>query len=170
MCKECGATHHILLHKPSEQLESPPVMSLQSTIRHPVNRAPKAFMGTARIWASSNGNRQEARLLFDTGSAISLISQRLADTFRAKFMPSSNSIQGLGDSHISCTSLVYIQLRPLQGNTNEYIPVRCHIIDNIMSDGCLQTDINLKELSFIKTKSPLADPHLGKLGKIDLLL
>ena len=127
-------------------------------------------MGTAHIWACSNGNRQEARLLFDTGSAISLISQRLADTLRAKCMPSSYSIQGLGDSHIPCTSLVDIQLRPLQGNTNEYIPARCHIVDNIMSDGYLQKDINLKEPSFIKTKSPLADPHLGKLGMIDLLL
>ena len=126
-------------------------------------------MGTAHIWACSNGNGQEARLLFDTGSAIS-ISQRLADTLQAKRMPSSDSIQGLRDSHTPCTSLVDIQLRPLQGNTNEYIPVRCHIVDNIMSDGYLQTDINLKELSFIKTKSPLADTHLGKLGKIDLLL
>ena len=142
---------------------------MQSSIRHPVNRAPKALIGTTHIWVCSNGNRQEARLLFDTGSAIS-ISQRLADTLQAKCMPSSYSIQGLGDSHIPCTSLVDIQLRPLQGNTNEYIPVRCHIVDNIMSDGYLQTDINLKELSFIKTKSPLADPHLGKQGKIDLLL
>ncbi len=130
-----------------------------------------AFMpATALATVSVPGRQCKARVLMDTGSGITLISNRLAQSLKAKKQRSVHEITGLnGTKCVTSKNEVFCILSSANETGGEEVVIRAHVVDQITSDYALQDLSSIRSLPFLQGKQ-LADPEFGKSGRIDLLL
>ena len=105
----------------------------------------------------------------DSGSSITLVTARLANSINAPKIKSCKIIRGMQNSTVARSShVVRLTLEPLSGSSNESVIVLAHVIDWI-------TDIEPLDLSSLRNQpilrgKHLADPELGRFGMVDILL
>ena len=105
----------------------------------------------------------------DSGSAITLVTARMANSINAPKIKSHMVIRGMQNSIVARSShAVRLTLKPLSGDPHESVIVLAHVVDWI-------TDIELQDLSSVRDQpflqgKPLADPELGQFGMVDVLL
>ena len=175
-CRECGERHHTLLYKPiktsAKPADSPaaPSTSGSSAVMrlNGVQSATSTVFETAIAKVSTGHAVRTARLLFDSGANISLITNRLAITLKAKRIQSYKEISGFGGNRVSNLA-VEIELGSAYKIRGRHVRVRCQVVDDIYPDWPGQDLSKIAGMSFLKNKQ-LADPGLGEKGKIDILL
>ena len=105
----------------------------------------------------------------DSGSSITLVTARLANSINAPKIKSYKIIRGMQNSTVARSShAVRLTLEPLSGSSNESVIVLAHVVDWI-------TDIEPQDLSSLRNQpflrgKHLADPELGRFGMVDILL
>ena len=112
-CKRCNKRHHTLLHReevtpsrttassvPAETPANPSTSNLvttQATMAGPVNGKVTTLLMTCELLVDVQGCRQNARALIDTGSSISFITCRLANSLQAKKIPRTTTLWAFKD-------------------------------------------------------------------------
>lgn len=168
-CKTCGKKHHTTLHTerhsaPTKEPEEPEATSM--VVKPYGSSVPPRVGATAIVVVAAEGLCQRACAQFDSGSTVSLITKKLAQTLKAPKIP--NSGVKLWGATGSGSSPYKVQIT-LIGKQGEEIIVEPHVQDSI---ACSSTRLNLKELRklpFLKGL-PLADPECQSMSRIDLLL
>ena len=124
--------------------------------------SPAQFPVTALATVSAGPLSRRARILIlvDSGSAITFVTARLANSINAPKIKSRMVIRGMQNSTVARSShAVRLTLKPLSGDPHDPVIVLAHVVDWI-------TDIELQDLSsvhdqpFLRGK-PLADPGAG---------
>lgn len=178
-CKTCGELHHTTLHKdrtpqkakensapPAKESKPERAEATSVMVKNSGGVIPPRVSATAMVVATAEGLCQRARAQFDSGSSISLITKKLAQTLKAPKIPNSGvklcGITGSGNSP-------YKVEITLIGRHGEHIVIEPHVQDSIVGTS---TRLNLKEirkLPFLKDL-PLADTEYLSMSRIDLLL
>ena len=128
--------------------------------------SPAQFPVTALATVSAGPLSRRARILMDSGSAITLVTARLANSINTPKIKSRMVIRGMQNSTVACSShAVKLTLKPLSDDPHESVIVLTHVVDWI-------TDIELQDLSSVRDQPflRLADPELGRSGMVDVLL
>ena len=157
--RDCGSTHHTLLHAEREPTPSSEVavnviaVSEPSTVTQtdslpdaepasdkvsinaisidnaPVDRR-MSTLYTAFVEVHANTACQSAKLLLDTEAQIFLISMRLASNLTAKRVINDLSMSGV---HMGCPHIVNVMVAPVDGDSNDYILVSCQVVDSSLN-------------------------------------
>jgi hypothetical protein len=173
-CKLCQKPHHTLLH-----IENPPTSTTPSpgltTTPNPnpktphvsanviASLAPNSLLMTCRIMVEVN-----ARVLLDSASSASFVSERLVKSLCLPRLHQTTTICGVaGLTRNSLQSLTNLSISSPRTNfkfniTAIVVPrVTCDLLVHPVSFGPTWTHLN---------DIPLADPHSGTPGRIDILL
>ena len=122
---------------------------------------------TCQVIAEVNGRQQRARALVDTGSTISLVTSRLANSLRVRKNAETTTITGIEStqaptSHHS-TDII------LRSAVNGQVIVHAAVLSTITTDLPTQHLPAVRKLPFLK-ELDLADPQFDRPGRIDLFL
>ena len=132
-CKRCNKTHHTLLHReqvtpnrttassiPAETPANPSTSNLvtsRATMAGTVNGKATTLLMTCELVVNVQGRGQKARALIDTGSSISFITCRLANSLQAKKIPRTTNIVGIQGQKVSSSQcMVDLNLIPSTGS------------------------------------------------------
>ena len=176
LCRECGKHHHSLLHRQrsSSRTEnntaSPPVTA--STNAHaasscnPSREEARVVLGICQVTVASKGRQQKARALLDSGSHMSFMTSRLAQSLKVKKIRDPTRLTGISETEVpDCLFKAELSLLP-----NGYFPITLQavIIPKITGDLPGFHLNRVRNLPFLQGL-PLADPNLDHPGRIDLL-
>ena len=130
-----------------------------------------AYMPTTALATVSVPGRQcKARVLMDSGSGITLITSRLAQSLKAKKHRLVHEITGLnGTKCLTSKYVVNFTLSSACDTGGEEIAIQAHVVNQITSDYGPQDLSRIRALPFLEGKQ-FADPEFGHSGHIDLLL
>lgn len=104
----------------------------------------------------------------DTGSTVTLITTKLANSLRARKRKSSMIVHGLfGVSNMKHE--VEVNLGAVHGQEEQDVPVTAQVIDTITTPCPANQLMDVKSMSFLQ-ELQLADPHFDSPGPIDVLL
>ena len=185
-CQKCQKLHHTLLHQPQETTSSRAMSSNSSNVQLPNAEPVAAASNAATTRISSNvllmtcrvlviapdGSTVNARALLDSGSTVSFVSERLAQTLRLPRSQQQATIYGVaGLAHgNTMQSIGTFIISPTTCNSRrKEISVTAVIVPRVTYNLPLKSvelDTKWKHLSDIQ----LADPEFGSPSKIDLLL
>lgn len=179
-CKVCQKPHHLLLHidiPPTSVAPSPdPTTSPNPSPKTShvsataaASLAPNSLLITCRVRVKApDGSTVNARALLDSASSASFVSERLVKNLSLLRLHQATTICGVAvltrDSLQSLTNLPILSPRV---NCEFYITaivvprVTCDLLVHPVSSGPTWTHLN---------DIPLADPHFGTPGRIDILL
>ncbi len=180
-CRVCGKRHHSLLHRsrPSAQTtnESTTTESINAQASSSTNAhtAPssnttrgeaKVVLGICQVTIESRGRRQKARALLDSGSHMSFITNRLAQSLKVKRIHEPTQLTGISQTEIpTCPYKAELSLLP---DGHDSIPMTAVIISKITGDLPGFPLHGVRNLPFLQDLT-LADPNFDKPGRIDLL-
>ncbi len=126
------------------------------------------FLATAITNASSPYCQQQVRVLFDPGSQVSMISERLVSALRLKHHHRILQYEGINASGTS-KYVVDIDLSSIHPSAESHnITVSCHVVPKLGTQHPPPNADQLLQLPCIRGKKPLADPELG--GPVDIFL
>ena len=133
-CRKCGEKHHTLLHKPiktsAKPADSPAASSISDSSAdmrlNGFQSATSTVFETAIAKASTGHAVRTARLLFDSGANISLITNRLAVTLKAKRIQFYKEISRFGGNRVS-NRAVEIELGSAYKIGGRHVRVRCQV-------------------------------------------
>lgn len=191
-CRKCGSRkHHTTLHFENEHFEkSVPINSnryrnetatpgadiaASSSIAFDNNnsfaaqqRSGTVMLGTALIEVRArDGTHKKFRALLDSGSEISIISQK---SFNVLNLPKINSdvvINGIGNTQVANNGIAQLFLNPI-GNSDICLTVDALILPKIC-DKIPAYPLDSKSWKYL-LGLPLADPHYYIPNEIDVLL
>ncbi len=125
---------------------------------------------TALAMVSVPGRQCKARVLMDSGSGITLITSRLAQSLKAKKHHLVHEITGLnGTKCLTSKYVVNLILSSASVVEGDEVAIQAHVVNQITSDYGPQDLSAIRALPFLEGKQ-LADPEFGHSGRIDLLL
>ncbi len=146
-CRVCGKRHYSLLHRsrPSAQTtnESTTTESINAQASSSTNAhtAPssnttrgeaKVVLGICQVTIESRGRRQKARALLDSGSHMSFLTNRLAQSLKVKRIHEPTQLTGISKTEIpACPYKVELFLLP---DGHDSIPMTAVIISKITGD------------------------------------
>ena len=186
-CQKCQKLHHTLLHQPRETTTSSHAMSSNtSNVQLPITEPVVAASNAATTKISSNVllmtcrvliiapdcSTVNARALLDSGSTVSFVSERLAQTLRLPRSQQQATIYGVaGLAHgNTMQSIGTFIISPTTCNSKlKEISVTAVIVPRVTNNlplKSMELDAKWKHLSDIQ----LADPDFGSPSKIDLVL
>ena len=130
-----------------------------------------AYMPTTALATVSVPGRQcMATVLMDSGSVITLITSRLAQSLKAKNHRLVHEITGLnGTKCLTSKYVVNFTLSSACDTGGDEIAIQAHVLNQITSDYGPQDLSRIRALPFLEGKL-FADPEFGHSGRIDLLL
>lgn len=166
-CQECGKKHHTLMHLPSwSSTRSDSTVNTVNTVN-----ARYVLPITAIVTVSSEGLDQKARALLNTGATVSLITQSLANTLKARRISNSSiSISGVSGS----TRTLYQVELTLAGDErvgcqDDRVNLRAHVVKDI-SPPSTKVDVQkIFSMPFLDGL-PLADANYHSSAVIDMIL
>lgn len=170
-CHECKRRHNTLLHLPSQSHSHSPAES--SSVVNSVHTVEAKYVlpVTAIVNVMSGGLEQQARALFDTGAAMSLISKSLATTLNAKCISNSS----ISITSVTGTSKTLYQVElTLAGDErvgcqDGRVHLRAHVVDHIAPSTSTADVQKILAMPFLKGL-PLADPSYTSSAAIHLIL
>ncbi|CAG7832840.1 unnamed protein product, partial [Allacma fusca] len=114
-CKSCDGKHHNLLHREKTTNEKPDNSDTQGTSNEPpksslcaLGSSKSVFLSTAIVKVSDGYSSEYARVLFDQGSEVSLITREFCDRAKLKMInnPSPTSLIGINEKPIELNKVV----------------------------------------------------------------
>lgn len=179
-CRKCHKRHHTLLHReqaPSQtensnaEAKEPTNNSIsdsssQVALSTSFSNRSLILLSTASVQVSdSHGNKHKAKVLLDSGSQASFITQNLFDKLNLKKSTVNVAVSGINQNALSIDSRAEIEVGSIHSDFVKTIS--CLIIPKIASLTAIPVDIS--SLAIPKNIS-LADPEFNKDGEIDILI
>ncbi len=180
-CKTCSGKHHSMLHvednkhTTSSGSNTSPTSSNSSsnsqpeiTLALPVPR-PTAILWVCKVLVEQGGRSCVVRGIIDTGSTISLITEKIVKSLKLQTTPTSTDLSGVGSTPAGTIKAeALITLKSLHDPTTQPISMRAAVIRSIVGD---KPTTNLKDVDTSFTESiTLSDPNFQTPGGIDILL
>ena len=158
----CASSHHTLLQQaPSSTTET------AKSNRVSVNFTPfnfdKSVLRTILADVKTDHVSQTAKILFDEGSEISLISSRLARSLEAKLTPFPLTVDGVGSAAFHSR---YATTVSIHCSNSKLVSVNCHVMEPLNSRADLH---RFKHQLSSRGLKPWADPTPSAPTKVDLI-
>ena len=177
-CRECKRKHYTLLHhsatisRPSDSTDIQQSAVSQSAVSQSAGVTSASslhaqtdtggsdlssvqFPVTTLATVSSGCLSRRAHILVDSGSSITLVTARLANSINAPKIKSCKRIRSMPNSTVARSShAVRLTLEPLSGSSNESVIVLAHVVDWI-------TNIEPQDLSSLCNQPFLHSKHLA---------
>ena len=114
-CKTCSGRHHTLVHQTPS---NPPNASTNTLSSSSSNDLPNILMMTSQVLLRGPGGRTfVTRALLDSGSTVTLISSKVAQTLQLPATKKRITFSGVQDTPLQSTSsIVTVSMSPLQVN------------------------------------------------------
>ena len=181
-CRKCQKPHHTLMHSdPSTGSTSTESIPDGLSFRPPhsetivssnvatEDKSTSLLMTCQVLVQGPNGNTTKARALLDTGSTVSLITERVAQSLRLHRTPNNITVAGIaGSAGGSSQSSVHLHLSSMF-SPDDKIPVTALTIQKITSELLLHPVIHHQHWKHIRGLQ-LVDPQFNQPGRIDILL
>ena len=144
-CRVCGKRHRSLLHRsrPSAQMTNESTTTERQTVSTSTNAhaAPscntsrgkaKVVLGICQVTVESRGRRQKARALLDSGSHMSFMTNRLAQSLKVRKIHDPMQLTGISQAEVpTCPYKAEITLLP---DEHSSIPMTAVNISKITGD------------------------------------
>ena len=170
-CHECRADHHTMLREgtvPTPQVETAQVNLGQ------IEDSPTVFetfvMRTALADVHTDRKSTTAKIFFDEGAQVSLISQCLTRSLGAKLTPLELNVDCLGSGSLPSRYMTNVKLSSANDLESPSVIVSCHVVDYPM---IVNRGVDSKKLRQEMTDhqlEPWADPQVGESTSVDILL
>ncbi|XP_076549057.1 uncharacterized protein LOC143306157 [Osmia lignaria lignaria] len=179
-CKQCGEPHHTILHlaatqpqttaKPAATQENPTTTTANTNDQRSSSLATQAeltLLATAHAQVITSSTTYNARLLVDSGSELSFVSEDLVEQLGLQRTQSSISITGIGGKKSTQTrGIVSLHLQSLYNTSS--ISIQTHVLRTLTtilpsSEAPQQDWPHLNRLK-------LADPEFYKPRPIDVII
>lgn len=192
-CRKCDKSHHTLIHDDSGQspgattlntptapLQTPPLTCTSlpvHNLQHVSSNAstgsnvPNTLLMTCQVQViAPDGTSIKARALLDSGSTMSFVSERIAQSLGLRRRSQRLTVSGIGctSSKSPLSSVSTLEISSLYSPETKYA-LTAIIVPRVTCDLPLQPVHNSSNWSHISSL-PLADPDFGTPGRIDLLL
>ena len=170
----------MLLHKPhpSEQQstlqatetapapsDNPSVSTLMATLKNKMS-----VLCTFKAVLEVDGCVQAVRGILDSGSTLSILTFRVANSLKAKKIANAFDVSGINDSQsATCKHRTEIILSSSELPDEEPIHLSPALLSSITAN-TPSVDLSTPSATLAFSSLKLADPDLGKPGRIDLLL
>ena len=176
-CRECGSRHHSLLHRQRSSFHTtedntarPPIpTSTNAHVAPSCNSSrgeARVVLGICQVTVESRGRQQKARALLDSGSHMSFMTSRLAQSLKVKKIRDPTRLTGISETEVpDCPFKAELSLLP---DGHFPIPVKAVIIPKITGELPGFHLNGVRNLPFLQGLT-LADPNFDHPGKIDLL-
>ena len=125
--------HHTLLHTDNTPLPAPEAQAYLISSYDKLKIPTRSIVRTALVEVHTNSISQVARVLFDEGAEIPMITRRLLNNLKAKLIPHSLRVEGIGPGSIHCKHITVIELGSLHDENHEPVVVSYHVVDNPIS-------------------------------------
>ncbi len=138
------------------------------TLALPVPR-PTAILWVCKVLVEQGGRSCVVRGIIDTGSTISLITEKIVKSLKLQTTPTSTDLSGVGSTPAGTFKAeTLITLKSLHDPTTQPISMRAAVIRSIVGD---KPTTNLKDVDTSFTEFiTLSDPNFQTPGGIDILL
>ncbi len=163
-CRLCHMKHHTILHREKSSEDSTTATTSACVVGTKVIHDTE-FVDTALALASSGPRHATSRVLLDSGSGASFITECLASHLHLKRSAANNTFSG-ADGNFVCTQKVNVNLSPAN-NPATSISIDCFVVSKIPTSAIPGNQQQIANDPIIKDL-PLADPDLG--GPIDIIL
>ena len=170
-CRTCQQKHNSLVHPDQPPRPQPPsTMSTNAVANLPILSIQASLTMTSQVMLSGpSGNKLVVRALLDSGSTVSLISSKAANTLKLPKTTTHLTFSGVQDSHSSHShSLVTVCLSPLPESQHEF-NISAAVVPKVTCDLPLQGAEGVRDLPHLKGLQ-LTDPTIYLPDRIDLLL
>ena len=171
-CKHCQKPHHTLLHVDHKKDVPQQGAGATSVSTHsPVSLKSSLLLMTCRVLVEApNGSVAECRALLDSGSTVSMISERLAQRLHLPRHSHTTLLSGVAGltSNSSSQSIAKFKISSTYSHARK-LDVSAMVVSRVTCDLPLHpipSSVGWDHLSGIK----LADPTYGTPGRIDMLL
>ena len=186
-CRECHKSRHTLLHfetlSPNAESFSPPATAPTDNTQNPSATAlststnlvrdpnTRVVLMTAQVLVHGPDGRSVcARALLDSGSTASFVTQRLAKSLDLKLQRINITIEGFGARPATAPRKSYTSFRVSSvSDPHDSVQVSALAFPTVTSDLPIEPVPYNPRWCHLKGL-PLADPHYGQPGRIDLLL
>ena len=179
-CRVCGGRHHTLVHRDQPAATpvanngtSPPVNAV-SAANHSASESaaqlPSTLMMTSQVVVKGPGGKQvTARALLDSGSSLSLVSNRVAQMLQLPKTMTKVSFSGAQATPLQgARSIANMQLCPTS-SSEPVLSVTAAIVPKVTCDLPLQGAAHVRNMPHLKSL-PLADSTFHLPGRVDILL
>ena len=168
-CRTCRDKHHTLVHQDKPPSPAPVAVIHAAASTGPPTIQASLTMTSKVLLTGPTGQTLVARALLDSGSTISLITARTANTLKLPRTSTLITFSGVQDSVASPShSLVNVCLSPLQESEQQHQIVAA-VVSTVTCDLPLQGAEGVRDLPHLKGLK-LADPTFYSPGRIDLLI
>lgn len=167
-CKKCGKRHHTLLHLINQAQSDASEQHLVTVSNHTIEQnETQVLLSTAYVQVSDiQGEIHECRVLLDSGSQSSFITDQLCNHLQLKKVKFKIAVKGISESQMNIKYATKIHLQSRHNNFKTIL--NCLVVPTITG--------NIPSISFERSKIKLpqnitlADPTFNEAGKIDMLL
>ncbi|XP_029673850.1 uncharacterized protein LOC115241992 [Formica exsecta] len=176
-CQTCNKKHNTLLHV-QERLQRDTESTSQShqsnntntvTLNHHITQDKyyQVILSTAVVNAiDQSGNSHTCRVLLDSGSQSSFITEKLASKLNLTPRQINIAITGINNSQTHSCHVVNVRIKSRHMSFSQ--EVECYIL-NAITENLPRTRININDFK-IPNNIRLADPHFHKPNEIDMLM
>ena len=185
LCKYCGCKHHTMLHRQKSSgqgdFNRAPVQQPQpqqqphnthvalTPVCTAVKGAAAVFLGTCEAIMESKERQQKARALLDSGSHLTFVTTRLAQSLKAKKIREKTSVSGFAHQEAPTYQFkVDLVLLPHFSCASTPVAVRAVVADSITGDLPGSHLRGVKQQPFLLWLT-LADTNFKKPGPNDIL-
>ena len=169
-CRECRAVHYTLLHTDNTPHPAPKALAYLISSSDKLKIPTRSFVRTALVDVRTDSIFQVARVLFDEGAEISMITRRFVNNLKAKLIPHPLRVEGIGPGSVHCKHITVVEMGSLHNEKHKPVVVNCHIVDNPISVDISADFVRLQHEMTVRNFSTWADPHPWKSAKADLFL
>nr|CAI5846008.1 unnamed protein product [Callosobruchus analis] len=168
-CKKCHAKHDTLLHidKTSKERNEDGKNNEVSSVNTANTEASDVLLSTACIDVFDiNGNEHTIRILLDSGSQSSFVTDRLCNLLGVSKKSTNLQVNGIGNTQANVIFKCSIDVHS-KYNTSSY-NVPCFVVDKITSI-LPKYKLNISHLN-IPNHIKLADPRFNEPQNVDMLI
>ena len=167
-CRFCKGHHNTLLHQtsPAANTTTAPTINTTNNLVAPSPRKSHLMMTSQVILTGPTGTSMTARALLDSGSTLSILSNKVKQTLSLLKIPEQTIITGIGASTTTCP-MTKVNLSSNYKKWSKDITVA--VMKTVTSDLPLQRAASARKLPHLKNLH-FADKNFHCPGTIDVLL
>ena len=177
-CRSCQGRHHTMVHRDVPTSTAPPSAAnnaVSTAVTHAVSTAaPPSLQSSLTITSQvllegPSGRKLVCRALLDSGSTISLILTKAANSLQLAKTQTHITFSGIQDSNSAPShALITVSMSSVQAPNQPY-QISAAVVPKVTCDLPLQGAAGVQDLPHLKGLE-LADPTFHLPGRIDLLL
>lgn len=161
-CRTCGQRHHSLLHETNQTGPSIPSNIFSGNL---CNKNFQVLLATAMVRVCHNGRSMLFKALIDQGSMTNLITKRASEALQLPLENVDIPILGVGEVVSQIRKCTEFDLSP-HFESGESLRLDALVLPKITTLNVVPKSSDWKHLDNIQ----LADPHIDKNGRIDILI